>query len=340
VSGRSESAARVAWVESPLQLLNVVEYAASTTRAVLIEPRAGVLQLDQTVAAIRSQLPANAEITAPVASISSSRFRLAHSRIVGDVYSGQFRSLVATTGIRDLVIVDDGSATVHFAATLGVAPLVRMAQTEGVLMRALGRYLGSRLVAAAADGRVTLFTTYSSDPSVQKLASRGVRLVANHYDWLRSVTPATGVVHHPLIVLGSALVTDGQVGVENYLDWVRSLAKAEPLSYLPHRRESAAQRGAVAAIPGVTVEPGILPVELVLGASHALHRVETLPSSAVATLRAILPTEVDITVTPVPESWWLAGADPHIRRAFDQLADAERSINREENDREDDRNVG
>ena len=329
---------RVAWVESPLQLLNVVEYAASVGEAVVVEPRAGVLQLEQTVAAIHSQLPANARITEPVASISASRFRRARSRIVGDVYSGQFRSLVATTGIRDLVIVDDGSATVHFAATLGTAPLIRMAQTEGVLMRALGGYLGSRLVAAAARGRVTLFTAYGSDPSVRALESRGVRLAANDYSWLRSVTPATGAVHHPLIVLGSALVTDGQVGVEDYLDWVRALAAVEPLSYLPHRRESSAQRDAVAAISGVTLEPGVLPVELVLGAAGALHRVETLPSSAVATLRAILPAQVDITVTPVPESWWLVGADPHIRRAFEQLADAE--TGQDLPDREDDSNVG
>ena len=318
-------AERVAWVESPLQLINAIEYGEASGGDLVIEPRDGILQLPETIAAVSSLLPTGVRIAEPIGSIGAGGFRSAAEKVVGDVFSGQFRALVARYGIRGITIVDDGSATVHFATELLRGRLVRMAQNENIVMRTLGSLVARRLLASASTGGVTLFTAYSDDPSVLSLAALGVRVEPNEYAWLRSLETSTlmamgAAPRHPLVILGSALVTDSQVSIDHYLDWVRSVAVAGNVSYLPHRRESDALRIAVSEIAGVTVEPGVLPVELVLGASHSLERVVTLPTSAVATLRAILEPAVDIAVTPVPESWWLPGSDPSIRRAFDQMA--------------------
>jgi len=320
----------VAWVESPLQLINVIEFAASEGIPLVIEPRAGVLQLDATIDAVRAALPAGVEITAPLADAGAGLFRSAAHQVVGDVFSGQFRLLVARRGVRELTIVDDGSATVHLAAALDGGSFSRMAQVESIAMRVLGALAKNRILAAARRGRVTLFTAYGAEPPVAGLAARGVRLGENAYRWLHSRASHAVAPVNPRVILGSALVTDRQVGQDDYLGWVAGAAEAGPVSYLPHRRESLSLRSAVAAIPGVTVEPGSLPAELALGSSPTLRRIDTLPSSAVVTLGAILDRDVTIAVSPVPDSWWVPGADPAIRRAFDQLAGAHSSYDRKD----------
>jgi len=337
-------AERVAWVESPLQLINAIEYGEFSGGDLVIEPRSGILQLPETIAAVNALLPVGVRITEPIGSISVGGFRSAAEKVVGDVFSGQFRALVARYGMRGITIVDDGSATVHFATELLRGRLVRMAQSENIVMRALGSLVARRLLVSAANGGVTLFTAYADDPSVLSLAALGVRVENNEYSWLRSLETSTlmamgAAPRHSTVILGSALVTDAQVGENDYLEWVRGIALTGSVSYLPHRRESDALRMSVSAIDGVTVEPGVLPVELVLGASHSLARVVTLPTSAVATLRAILEPSVDIEVTPVPDSWWLAAADPSIRRAFDQMAGPILPVFPAAPDREDDPNV-
>jgi len=320
----------VAWVESPLQLINVIEFAASEGIALVIEPRAGVLQLDATIDAVRAGLPTGVEITAPVADAGAGRFRSAAHQVVGDVFSGQFRLLVARRGLRSLTIVDDGSATVHLAAALDGGSFSRMAQVESAAMRALGAVAKNRILAAARRGRVSLFTAYGAEPAVAGLAAHGLRIGENSYRWLHSLGSAGVTSVKSRVILGSALVTDSQVGQDDYLGWVGNVASHGPVSYLPHRRESAGLRAAIAEIAGVTVEPGSLPAELVLGASAGLELIETLPSSAVVTLGAILDRDVAISVSGVPDSWWLPGADPAIRRAFDQLAGAHSSYDRKD----------
>ena len=310
----------VAWVESPLQLINAIEFAAATGTPLVVEPRAGVLQLDETIEAVRPALPAGVTVARPVASADREDFRSAAHQVVGDVFSGQFRLLVARWGVRRLTIVDDGSATVHFAAALDGAPFVRMAQVESRAMQILGALVKRRILTAARRGRVALFTAYEGESTVGGLSGRGIRIIGNSYSWLRSLSAIGAAPASPRVVLGSALVTDRQIGLDNYLGWLRGLAAGGSISYLPHRREDAAQRAAVAALDNVIVEAGTLPAELALGSSQTLERVDTLPSSAVVTLRAILPADVPIRVSPVPASWWLPGSDPSIRRAFDQLA--------------------
>jgi hypothetical protein len=155
---------------------------------------------------------------------------------------------------------------------------------------------------------------------VARLANAGVRIVANDYSWLRATRPAGAEApSEPIAVLGSALVTDGQIGLEPYLAWIGDLAASGTVAYLPHRRESAEQRSAVAGLAGVRLHETGLPAELVLASALSLRRVVTFPSSAVATLSALLPDSVAVDVRPVPPSWWLPGADPALVRAFESI---------------------
>lgn len=310
---------RVAWVESPLQLINAIEYAAATDDAIRILPRAGVAQLDASIAAISSQAPQNVTFAPPTGSLAE--FSRARRRLIGDVFSGRFRLVVATTGVRDLVIVDDGSATIHAATLLATrgATIARMAQTEGAAQRALGRALGRTLRRSATRAGIPVFTAYDAEPAVAALSALGFRLIHNDYRWVAGLELPGALAIEGTVVLGTALGTDRQVDEDRYADWVAELAAEGPVAYLPHRREGEGAIGRIAALPGVTVHRTGLPVEFVLGASSGVSRVVTLPSSAVVTLRSIVAGTIPVESVPVPADWWLPSADPAIRAAFDLL---------------------
>lgn len=309
---------RLAWVESPLQLINAIEYGNATGEDVVIVPRAGVSQLEASIEAVAPALPVSVSIAAPSARMTA--FLPVRRRLIGDVFSGQFRLLAALTGLGDLVIVDDGSATMHLAAVLRdpAVPFTRMAQTEGRLNRTLGARLRSSLVGGTDDG-VVLFTTYDAEPAVAALATIGFRLVHNDYGWLAGLDLGIGAPITGTAMLGTALITDNQIAEPAYLGWVARVAAEAPVTYLPHRREPEATLAAISRLPGVQIRRTGLPVEFVLGASGEVDRVVTLPSSAVATLRSIVPRTTRIEPVAVPQDWWLPGADPAIRTAFEQL---------------------
>ncbi|MDO9063279.1 MAG: hypothetical protein Q7U41_01805 [Microbacterium sp.] len=317
--GRAKQGA-VAWVESPLQLLNAVEYGATGVRLDVL-PRQGVRQLERTVEVIRDRLPEGVRILQPVRSAADRRFRTAAHRVIGDAFSGQFRLLLVRAPRPGLTVVDDGSLTLHLASALIEGPFGRMAQRESAGMRLLGRAASARLRAAAARGAVGVFTVYADAPEVRRLDRAGFRVVRNEYTWLRALPPVADLPGRPTVVLGSALVTDAQIGLADYTAWLTALARQAPIEYLPHRRESDEQLAAIGSIPGVRVARTDLPAELVLASASAVRRVLTFPSSAVATLGAILPAG-RVEVVSVPEHWWLPSADPALRRAFAAMAPA------------------
>lgn len=308
-----------AWVESPLQLLSVIEaHAAGLLGAhTTIVPRADVSALRPTVDCVRVLgLPSGLEIQAPSRDRSAGASAAA-TWVVGDVFSGRVqRSLLARRPGR-MVIVDDGRATLHLLSVLTGperAPLLRArvmpagsaaAVAAGLPRRVLGAVAAARLREAAAAGRLTVVTTCELDAATEARAREaGVQLAPNDFGWLRGRPPAQAPDQRT-VVLGSAMVVDGLLRQRPYLGWVADRADGEPLAYFPHRREDATTLAALRSRAGIRVYDSPVPVELALSGLTSQHRVVSLPSSAALTLRTLLAGRgTEVHVDEVPHDWW------------------------------------
>ena len=259
----------IAWVESPLQLLCVVEWAAARRRAVRIVPRSGALQLAATAQWLEGKgLPSGVVIDAPR---SLPAFGVGHW-VIGDPFSGMARSALALRSPQRLTIVDDGAATLALPAVLdGTASLHRA--TDTLATRAIADIAATRVRQLNAEGALEVFSYYALD-----LASR----TQNRFRWLRSL--AISVEPPSRVFLGSAAVTDGLIALDDYAGIVE---RASPAHYFPHRRETVATAARIAEIAGVQTQHPGLPIELVLAGARGASIV-SMPSSAVETLRIIL----------------------------------------------------
>ncbi len=304
----------VAWVESPLQLVNAIEHAHASGESMDILVRAGVPTLDEVADAVASSLPPSATLEKGHASALRSRAGRARRLLAGDVYSGQLRAVLAGGFVQELVIVDDGAAMLTLAEQMARGDAVtRPANDEGRPMRLLGAAASRRVRALMARSRVTVRTAYADSESVQALAALGARVLRNDYAWTRSAAGRLSEDISGTVVVGSAMVADSLVRPERYRAWLESLAHEADLTYLPHRRESAAHVDDYARIPGLRVYRPGLALELVLAQQPGLTRVVTLPSSVLATLAHILPTTVALDLAPVPDDWWTSNAAADFR---------------------------
>ncbi|WP_296665208.1 hypothetical protein [Demequina sp.] len=318
----------VAWVESPLQLINAIEHAhrhhAATGARSVVLWREGVRQLADTATWLGPHAIPVADLV-PAGGAWDPRFRAARTRVIGDAFSGQYRTVVAATGARETVVVDDGSAALHLAAALaGTEPFGRMGQVESAHQRALGVVTASRLRAAARGGRLTLFTAYADDSALADVP--GARIVLNDYTWLRTVQAPAPSRLAPSVVLGSALAVDGYIDAAAYEGWAASLARGAV--YLPHRRESDESLARLGQSGLRVLRPG-LPAEIVLGLAADVREVHSLPSSTGATLSRVL-REATLTVHAVPPGWWTPSADEAMRSTLDYLANTARDAGQKE----------
>jgi len=312
----------VAWVESPLQLLGVIEahaagYLGASTR---VYPRKGVPGLPATLTAIRDlTLPSGLRLeqARPGSPAPSDK----RTWVIGDPLSGRIQRQLVATGDGPMVLVDDGRATLHTLERLALGePLTRAKLNASLPRRILGRAAGDVLRSAAAEGRLTVVSVYDLPGSTRApLAAGGVRFARHHFDWLRSAAAerseatANGPRH---VVLGSALVVDGLVDPRRYLSWVAAMAGSTGGSwtYWAHRREDSSTLTAVASMPGVDVRTDGLPVELGVSGMGPGDRISSLPTSALATLHDVLAGRgVRVDDYPIPSGWWTSTASADLR---------------------------
>ena len=258
-----------AWVESPLQLVCAVEYAALAGIPLRVVPRAGAAQLGATAERLRELgLPRDVEIASPRTLPPTGTDHL----VVGDAYSGVVHASIAMRMPQRVTIVDDGSTSLVLPSALDGTRALRR---DG-MATAISALASSRLRALDASGDLELFSYYRLDHPA---------LIPNRFAWLASRRAgAVAGLSGGDVVLGSAAVVDGLLSERSYTEWLS--AQARGARYLPHRRETAATITA-ARLLGLEVVATGLPVELsLLGASDLT--VTTLPSSAADTLRIIL----------------------------------------------------
>lgn len=277
----------LAWVESPLQLVGAAEWADAHGTTV---PVAGRLtpQMSATADELLARGARFGDLE-PYLGIPFSLLARHGHWLVGDGFSGQFRAAASLLRPHRITFLDDGAQTIAYAdALLERRPYARPGVIERGLTTRIAPLARATVLHRAAQGRADLFTAFDLGAErADALADRGFGIRRHSFEWTRRTAPAVADLGGR-VILGSAQPVDGRLSLAAYLDWVRDAAAAAPATYLPHRREPAAQLAAVAAIRGITVRRTDLPVELVLAGAIGPLEIRTLASSTTTTLPLVL----------------------------------------------------
>jgi hypothetical protein len=296
----------LALVESPAQLLNVLEWALGDRAGGADRPVDVAVLLPQDDAT-RRQLAAMADLARTAglrvsvhdirggpAALAGCGTRLAPklaaaSRLVlGDPFSRLIQLLLPLSPAKDLVLVDDGTATIGLASALSEGrPLVRWHRRAPDGSPATGSAAAARatrrLTARAGHG-VELFTSMAGPLPVPP----GTRCTANRYTWARQRFGAPVLL--PLVDLaGSSLVETGLIDRDRYIEGVARLARQYGVCrYLAHRREDPEKLRLLAAAAEVEIVRPQLPLELAVLDEPVGATLLSFPSTVLHTLPIVL----------------------------------------------------
>ncbi|MGA5868683.1 hypothetical protein [Streptomyces cinereoruber] len=236
--------------------------------------------------------------------------RSAERVIIGDPFSRYVQLLLTLFGPRHLTVVDDGTATMEFAAQLGRGErLVRWHRKGSLgpreLVLAPVTTLARRRLAPARGRTVEIFTSLPVE------APAGVEVTGNAYAWTRARFGP------PLLtggadLVGTSLVETGVVDADHYARVVGELADAHGATrYFAHRREGAEKLHRIAVDTGLQVVRPELPLELVARRGPVGRTIVSFPSTVVHTLPlALAGTGVRVAVCEVAPEWLRATASP------------------------------
>ncbi|MFF3936235.1 hypothetical protein [Streptomyces phaeofaciens] len=336
----------LAFVESPVQLLNVLEWAHAQE-----EPGAGftVVVLSPTDPMTRGQLRRMAELArgeghavrweearggtaAPFRTIGglSRLLRRAGRVVMGDPFSRYVQLLLTITRASDLVVVDDGTATMEFVGQLARGErLVRWHRKGGrpgprdVLFAPVSSAARRRLT-PGGNRRVEIF---SSMP--MKETPDGVAVTSNTFAWTRARFGPPRVTKGADMV-GTSLVETGVVDADRYLEAVRALARAHGATrYFAHRRESADKLHRLAVETGLEVVRPDLPLELIARRGPIGRTVLSFPSTVVHTLPlALSGTDVRVAVCDIDPAWLTEHASPRAHGFLSGVTGTARDVHR------------
>lgn len=350
--GGAKSATTLAFVESPVQLLNVLEWAYTDA---LRAPGPAPEPADLTVVVLsphdpmtRGQLRRMAELArdegitvrwedarggagAPLKTVGGLRgpLRRASRVVIGDPFSRYVQLLLTLTRAKDLVVVDDGTATMEFISQLANGERLVRWHRRGNSRGA--RDMVFAPVSATARRRLTpgekrRVEVFSSMPVE---APPGVTVTANDFSWTRArfgpprLTSGTDLV-------GTSLVETGVVDLERYLEAVGSLAEAHGATrYFAHRRESAEKLSRVSHEVGLEIVRPDLPLELIARRGPIGHTIVSFPSTVVHTLPlALAGTEVKVAVYDVDPAWLTSDASPRAQGFLSGVTGTARDVHR------------
>lgn len=231
---------------------------------------------------------------------------------MGDPFSRYVQLLLTITHADDLVVVDDGTATMEFVGQLARGErLVRWHRKGG---RPGPRDLLFAPVSAAARRRLTpgparRVEVFSSMPMED--APDGVSVTSNTFAWTRERFGPPRVTKGADMV-GTSLVETGVVDGDRYLHAVGVLARTHGAArYFAHRRESAEKLHRLAVETGLEVVRPDLPLELIARRGPIGRTVLSFPSTVVHTLPlALAGTEVRVAVCDIDPAWLTRHASP------------------------------
>ncbi|MEV7343281.1 hypothetical protein [Streptomyces sp. NPDC093544] len=357
----------LAFVESPVQLLNVLEWAhthalrperarvpapgRAPAGGVAGPPGAGLtlVVLSPNDPMTRGQLRRMADLArdegyevrweearsgtaAPFQTIGglAPLLRKARRIVMGDPFSRYVQLLLTITRARDLVVVDDGTATMEFVAQLARGErLVRWHRRGG---RPGPRDLLFAPVSSSARRRLTpterrSVEVFSSMPIDS--APEGVLLTSNDFSWTRARFGPPRITKGADLV-GTSLVETGVVDQEHYLEAVRTLTKAHGATrYFAHRRESTEKLHRLAVETGLEVVRPDLPLELIARRGPIGRTILSFPSTVVHTLPlALAGTEVRVAVCDIDPAWLTESASPRAHGFLSGVTGTARDVTR------------
>ncbi|MGW2368454.1 hypothetical protein ACWCZ5_23100 [Streptomyces sp. NPDC001667] len=373
------SARTLAFVESPVQLLNVLEWAHVTgdrgAGTTVPEPRDGERPLrdgiprqpkDRDPAPVRpagtgllvvvlaphdpmtrGQLRRMAELAreqghevrweearggagAPVRTVGglAGALRRAHRVVIGDPFSRYVQLLLTITPARELVVVDDGTATMEFVAQLARGErLVRWHRrgSRGARDIAFAPVSASarRRLTPNARRAVEVFTSMPVEPPP------GVTFTPNDFAWTRATFGPPRLTRGTDLV-GTSLVETGVVDPDRYLDAVAALTRTHGATrYFAHRRESTDKLRRIASRVGLEVVRPELPLELIARRGPIGRTVLSFPSTVVHTLPlALAGTGVTVAVCDIDPVWLTEGASPRAEGFLSEVTDTAPDVRR------------
>ncbi|MBC9717141.1 hypothetical protein H9Y04_31895 [Streptomyces sp. TRM66268-LWL] len=251
--------------------------------------------------------------------------------VIGDPFSRYVQLLLTLTRARDIVVVDDGTATMEFLSQLaGGERLVRWHRRGG---RPGPRDLAFAPFSAAARRRLTpgsssrTVSVFSSMPV--QAAPEGIELVENNFTWTRTRFGPPRITKGADLV-GTSLVETGVVDADHYLTAVAALAAAHGATrYFAHRRESTAKLHRLAVETGLEIVRPDLPLELIARRGPIGHRILSFPSTVVHTLPlALAGTGVEVAVCDIDPSWLTSHASPRAQGFLSGVTGTARDVHR------------
>ncbi len=354
----------LAFVESPVQLLNVLEWAhAHVPGADGIPPqRTGpggggaaaapaavtVVVLAPTDPMTRGQLRRMAELArdeghtvrweearggaaAPLQTIGglTPLLRRAARIVIGDPFSRYVQLLLTITRARDYVVVDDGTATMEFISQLADGErLVRWHRRGG---RPSPRDLVFGPFSSAARRRLTPKRSRGVEvfSSMPVNAPEGIVIRENDFSWTRSRFGPPRITKGADLV-GTSLVETGVVDPDRYLDAVQRLAlKHGATRYFAHRRESTDKLHRLAVETRLEIVRPDLPLELIARRGPIGRRILSFPSTVVHTLPlALAGTGVEVAVCDIDPDWLTDHASPRAQGFLSGVTGSARSVHR------------
>ena len=313
----------LALVESPAQALNVIEWAhhraaMRRTRLAVLPPRdpSTRLQLETVVDLARDAGMAATwyEPRRSKAALVAAAWELvprlakADRLVVGDPFSGFVQAVLPLADVAEVVVVDDGTATISFVEQLiSGGSLTRWHLAGGgrdVLVRVLSEHARAFFTPSERDGRsVEVFT------AMPVRVPAGTRQSANTFAWTRERFGPPAVTE-AVDLIGTSLVESGVVDPEHYLAGVHAATRTFGAGrYFAHRRESEAKLAAIAGLTGLAVVRPEVPLEIVVRRGPVGRLLVSYPSTVTHTLPLVLAdSPVRLAVADVPSAWLRPGA--------------------------------
>lgn len=326
----------LALVESPVQLLHVIEWCSwhktKNLQVAVLSPREGHGRV-QLAAMRRIAERSGLDVVwlDPRLSWGGSLWAWAQLRrrasaveqvLVGDPFSGLIQAILTTTRIEKVVVVDDGTATIDFADLLSAdAPLSRWAVRHGRMAGMARAGLARRTTQFFARLRPEAFEVFTAMPV--DLSGRA-EVTQHSYGWTRS-TFGPPAVDDQVTVIGSSLVESGLFTEEAYVAAIGETMQklhADRGTYVRHRRENVDKLSRLANATGLSVVSSEVPLEIELRRGRVGRNIVCFPSSPAYTLPLVLSdTDVKLTVLPAQPEWFQEGVDQRASDFVSRLGD-------------------
>lgn len=343
--GSGEKSRAIAFVESPVQLLNVLEWArVSTTGDALT-----VVVLSPTDPMSRGQLRRMAELArdegftvrwqearggagAPLRTVweLAPLLRRTGRIVIGDPFSRYVQLLLTLVSGKELTVVDDGTATLEFIGQVARGePLVRWHRRGGSrgpreLVLAPVTAVARRRLTPSGPRTVEVFTSMPVEE-----VPPGITVTANTFEWTRSTFGPPRIASGADMV-GTSLVETGVVDGDQYTQAVLSLARAHGATrYFAHRRENVDKLHRLHTETGLEIVRPDLPLELIARRGPIGSTVLSFPSTVVHTLPlALAGTGVRVAVCDIAPEWLKETASPRAQGFLSGVTGTARDVHR------------